>query len=208
MWDSSAQLGLAELQLCNPEMETVLVTSGNDTPLHPPCSGALQGEGPALERSDWAGTEQSWNCSSLPHDPRRVGEVAISCSLVIGGITGSRHPFFPCLVLQKATPDLPVQLLPNLVLSRGYGLREKKILLLKVLMPTQILLTEKDLVAIHMTGGQADLCRVTVPRWAEERGNPAVTRISLLRCTSLWQPGWMYTWNLLSWRLCGSVSPF
>lgn len=41
-------------------------------------------------------------------------------------ITGSRHPFFPCLVLQKATPDLAVQLLPNLVLSRGYGLREKK----------------------------------------------------------------------------------
>lgn len=66
-------------------------------------------------------------------------------------------------------------------------------------MPTQILLTEKGLVVIHMTGGQADLCRVTVPRWAKEWGNPAVTRISLLQCTSLWQPGWIYVLNLLSW---------
>lgn len=31
-----------------------------------------------------------------------------------------------------------------------------------------------------MTGGHADLCRVMVPRWAGERGNPAVTRVALL----------------------------
>lgn len=43
------QLSLAELQLCNPEMETALVTSGNDTRLCLPCAGALQGEGSALE---------------------------------------------------------------------------------------------------------------------------------------------------------------
>lgn len=30
------QLGSAELQLCNPEIETALVTSGNDTPPPPP----------------------------------------------------------------------------------------------------------------------------------------------------------------------------
>lgn len=42
-------------------------------------------------------------------------------------ISGSRpSPFFPRFVVQKATPDLTVQLLPNLVLSSGNGLREKK----------------------------------------------------------------------------------
>ena len=95
--------------------------------LHPPRSGALQGERPALEHSDWAGTAQSCHCSPIPCDPWVVGEVAISCSSVIEEIIGSRHPFFPYLVLQKATPDLPVQLLPNLVLSRRYGLRGEKI---------------------------------------------------------------------------------
>jgi len=153
-----------------------------------------------------------WDRAELPLSPLRcdpggVGEVAISCSLVVEEITEPRHPFLSCLLLQKATPDLPVQLLLNLVLSRGYGLRgKKKILLLKVLMATQILVTEKGLVVIHMTGGQADLCRVTVPRWDEEQGNPAVTRISLLWCASLWQPSWLYASNLLSWSPGGSVS--
>lgn len=63
-----------------------------------------------------------------------------------------------------------MQLLPNLVLSRGYGLREKKkILQLKVFLPTQILLTEKGLVALCMTGGRADLCSDS-PQMAEEQG--------------------------------------
>lgn len=147
------QLELAELQLCNPEMETALVTSGNDTPA-PPCSGLSGARAPP-----WTGTEQSWPCFPLPCHPWGLGEVAVTHSSVIEEITGPRYPFFPYRVLQKATPDLPAQLLPNLVLSRGYGLRGKKIhLLLKVPMPTQILLTEKGLVAIHMTGGQADLC--------------------------------------------------
>lgn len=201
------QLGLSELQLCNPEMEAAPVTSGNDTPSAYPAWGLSRVKGPLWSEVTGLGQSRAGIGPPLPCDPGGVGKVAISCSLVIEEITGSRYPFFRCLILQKATPDLPVQLLRNLVLSRGYGLRGKKnILLLKVPMPTQILLTEKGLVAIRMTGGQADLCRVTVPRWAEERGNPAVTHISPLQCTSLWQPGWMYTWNLLSWSPGGSVS--
>lgn len=47
----------------------------------------------------------------------------MSCILVMEVIACSLSPH---LTSQKATPDLPVQLLPNLVLSEGYGLREKK----------------------------------------------------------------------------------
>lgn len=74
----------------------------------------------------------------------------MSCILVMEVIACSLSPH---LASQKATPDLPVQLLPNLVLSEGYGLREKKkkkLLLLKVFMPAQILLTAEGLVVIRM----------------------------------------------------------
>lgn len=47
----------------------------------------------------------------------------MSCMLVMEVIA---RPLSSHLASQKATPDLPVQLLPNLVLSKGYGLRGKK----------------------------------------------------------------------------------
>lgn len=40
------QLGLAELQLCNLEMETALVTGGNDTPYAHPARGLSMEKGP------------------------------------------------------------------------------------------------------------------------------------------------------------------
>lgn len=55
-------------------------------------------------------------------------------------------------------------------------------------LPTQILLTEKGLGVLHMTGGQADLCRVTVPRWLRSREpcwhtqlRPLAARLELFR---------------------------
>lgn len=49
--------------------------------------------------------------------------VEMSCML---GMEVIARPLSSHLASQKATPDLPVQLLPNLVLSKGYGLRGKK----------------------------------------------------------------------------------
>lgn len=75
----------------------------------------------------------------------------MSCML---GMEVIARPLSSHLASQKATPDLPVQLLPNLVLSKGYGLRgkkKKKLLLLKVFMPTRILLAAEGLVVIRMT---------------------------------------------------------
>lgn len=62
-WEESrgknvGQLSLAELQLCHPEMETALVTSGNDIPsTHPALASPGQGT------CSGAGTELSWWCS-------------------------------------------------------------------------------------------------------------------------------------------------
>lgn len=69
------QLSLAELQLCHPEMETALVTSGIDIRSAHPVLG--------LSRTrDWARTELSWWCSHFVCDFRRGGEVVINCSFV------------------------------------------------------------------------------------------------------------------------------
>lgn len=100
------QLSLTELQLCHPEMETALVTSGNDIPSAHSALGLSRTKGPALEQRDWAGTELSWWCSPFLCDLRRSGEVVINCSLVIEGITGSRHPFFSLALLCKRPPQI------------------------------------------------------------------------------------------------------
>lgn len=194
------QLSLAELQLCHPEMETALVTSGNDIPSTHPALGLSRTRD--LLWSKGTGTELSWWCSPFLCDLRRGGEVVINCSLVIKGITGSRHPFFfPGLALQKATPDLPVQLLPNLVLSRGYGLREKKNPTIKSVSANPDPADRKGVGSATHDRRLSRSMQSDSPQMAEEQGTLLAHTAQAFGSQAGIVP------NLLSWTLCGSVSP-
>lgn len=188
------QLSLAELQLYNPEMETALVTSGNDTPHTLPV--------PGLSRV-LLGWDSRVTLFPLPCD---LGGAGISCSLVIGERTGCRHPVFHLLALQKATSDLQVQLLPSLLLSRGYGLRGRsKNPTIQSACASPNPAERKAFSSDTHDRRPSRSLQSDSPQMGA--GNLLAHLLSLWG-TGLWQPGWMYTSHLLSWGPCGFVYPF